>query len=248
LASVYTPALDPSPDKYDDAAARRPLLAELQQLMSFLHWTYFFNPIREGIRRSIILVAVWSMAACTAVAVLLGWWFYEHGWNFEAVLVAVLYAGLTGGFISSQRRMQTIPTSGDPLNAIYELQNGRYFLWFAPLTGAVFAVVLMFLFIGKVLEGVAFPAFFYLAPPEHSQAVPQLWYFTSQLLPVASKDYALLFVWSFIAGFAERLVPDTLDRFANRAKESRASQAPPGAGTPAKPAKALKADDEEEDD
>lgn len=34
--------------------------------------------------------------------------------------------------------------------------------------------------------------------------------------PYAGKDYALLLIWSFIAGFAERLVPDTLNRLVTK--------------------------------
>jgi hypothetical protein len=34
--------------------------------------------------------------------------------------------------------------------------------------------------------------------------------------PVTGKDYALLVIWSFIAGFAERLVPDTLNRLVTK--------------------------------
>ena len=38
--------------------------------------------------------------------------------------------------------------------------------------------------------------------------------------PLQAIDYAKLIVWSFLAGFAEQLVPDTLDRLKTRAKSS----------------------------
>jgi hypothetical protein len=34
--------------------------------------------------------------------------------------------------------------------------------------------------------------------------------------PADGTSYALLIVWSFIAGFAERLVPDTLNRLVTK--------------------------------
>ena len=211
-------------------------------MLSFLHWTYFFTPIRERIRRNIIHWAVLSMLCYTIGWAIVLYLLYQAGFGFVAVLATVLYAGILGGFISSQRRMQMIPTEGDPLNSIYELQSGKYFLWFSPLTGAVFAVVLMVLFIGNVLNGVVFPAFemFPFSPPSQG-AAPQSWYFLSHLLPKTSVDYGLLFVWSFIAGFAERFVPDALDRLTNRAKETETTAARSGSRTSPAPAPAAAA-------
>jgi hypothetical protein len=48
--------------------------------------------------------------------------------------------------------------------------------------------------------------------------------FAIGLGPADSTEYAKAIVWAFIAGFAERLVPDTLDRIA-RLKQTRAKPA-----------------------
>jgi hypothetical protein len=42
------------------------------------------------------------------------------------------------------------------------------------------------------------------------------WAFPHGLLPSSSTDYALLFLWCFIAGFAERFIPDRVDELVKR--------------------------------
>ena len=42
-------------------------------------------------------------------------------------------------------------------------------------------------------------------------------------VPTDIVNWAKLFIWSFIAGFAERLVPDTLDRLVNQAQRGSAA-------------------------
>jgi hypothetical protein len=64
------------------------------------------------------------------------------------------------------------------------------------LLGAVFASVLLFTFIGGLVQGSLFPSI-------------QVGSWTDLNLRVP--DWSKLLVWSFIAGFSERFVPDLLD-------------------------------------
>ncbi len=69
---------------------------------------------------------------------------------------------------------------------------------------------------GGLLGGSLFPAF----PPEtaNNWSVIEVMQHTG---PNSFADYSKLIVWSFIAGFAERLVPDTLTRIVEKARTAR---------------------------
>jgi hypothetical protein len=216
----------PVPGQPEDPKELESLRARLRQILRSLHWSYALSPLREKRRVELIVDSMWLMVAATAVLGLCLWWSRAsnqgQGHPFFAVLAAVVYAGIMGGAVSCTRRLGDVPTKGDALGSIYALTNSRYVLFFAPLTGAVFAVVTMLLFIGGALSGGAFPNF---SPLTATGPVGGEWTFSHSLLPVASKDYALLFLWCFISGFAERFIPDTLTQITQRAGASQA--APP---------------------
>jgi hypothetical protein len=109
--------------------------------------------------------------------------------------------------------METIPNDGDPLISVFGLDSADYYLWLSPLLGATFATVLLFMFIGGILEGSVFPAFY--APHSGNEGLSNFW-FVWETVPTTAGEYGKLFVWAFLAGFAERLVPDSLDRLASK--------------------------------
>jgi hypothetical protein len=211
------------------------LKADLTRILDVLHWYYSLIPIRERIRKTLTINCISMVVLYTgALGVVLAWCYWHHQ-EFAAMISCVIYWGIIGGFVSSQRRMQSIPTDGDPLISVFGLDNAGYYLWLSPMLGAIFALILTWMFIGGVLSGVAFPDFHKVAG-DHGAAAAQafatvngvaadrvglgFFKFAWETLPRTSEDYGKLFVWAFLAGFAERLVPDSLDRLSAKLSPS----------------------------
>ncbi|HEX9918062.1 MAG TPA: hypothetical protein VGA87_02780, partial [Pyrinomonadaceae bacterium] len=106
---------------------------------------------------------------------------------------------------------QSLPSGGQRNENLIELVYGRTsILSQSLLSGACFSLVLLFIFLGGLLRGGLFPDY-----PDQNGAT------FIHLLRTVSLDgtqFAKLLVWSFIAGFAERFVPDFLDRFLAKEK------------------------------
>lgn len=201
------------PHDCDTDQKRSLLKADLTRILDILHWYYSLIPIRERIRKSLTVTCIVLVCVYTSVLAFILMWCRWHSYSYLAVLVLVVYSGVIGGFVSSQRRMQGLPTDGDPLISIFGLDNAGYYLWLSPLLGAIFAVVLMMMFVGGMLKGAIFPEFLHVVASR-----PGLSFFDTVwgTLPVDSENYGKLLVWSFLAGFAERLVPDSLDRLSSK--------------------------------
>jgi hypothetical protein len=157
---------------------------------------------------------------------------------FGITVASVACAGIVGGCVSMLQRIQSAPTEGDALFNLAALTNGWRGLSLSPLYGAIFASLLFVLFAAGILQGSAFPKIETVgsertqpatteaaaanpgaspAPAPVPSATPksrvlQVKDFLKETGPKDGVSFALLMIWSFIAGFAERLVPDTLNR------------------------------------
>jgi hypothetical protein len=199
--------------------------ADLDRLLDSLHWSYALTPIRERMRNGLIRF-IGNCVFWSAIALLiLAWWAAQYDQTLVATLLILMLAGSLGGFMSLLQRIQNTPTGGDPLISILVVQNGAFSLYLAPISGAIFAVLLFLIFLGGLLSGAIFP--------EHLTHFHLWWGPVQWDGPApATADYAKLVVWCFIAGFAERLVPDTLDRLVNRAREAEGPTKVPAAPQP----------------
>jgi len=194
--------------------------AEAHTLLERLRLAYSVVHLRDrhlmGIRMRFLFVLFVELVL--VIAMLLGVFSAQATWlvNFEFVALV----GLVGSTVSILRRSENIAAAAtfadDPVVQISALRYGDWGLYAAALSGAVFAVVLAMIFMGNMVsvQGLT-PSF--CSPPGGAHCPGPLDQFT-----ILQRNYALigyadgakLLVLCFLAGFAEQLVPDVLDRFA----------------------------------
>ena len=178
------------------------LRADAGRLLDALHWAYAMAPEREKMRTAILGNIAKEMVISVGlgvVAILFAAFVLKM--TLATTVILVLLMGALGGFLSVQQRLEKIPTEQDPVLTMFQLHNGRFAVRLAPLTGAICALVLFLIFQAELLKGTAFPDMGKL-----------------NLAP----EYGKLLLWSFIAGFAERFVPDTLDNLVPKRAETTA--------------------------
>jgi len=139
-----------------------------------------------------------------------------------ATLLTVLFVGAMGGLMSMQQRYQSVTREGDPIDNISEMMQGWPRLFLPVISGGLFAALLYMLIIGGLLEGDLFPKLV----AQTDDATPNgvsFWDLLKQSRPTSSSNYAKLIIWSFLAGFAERFVPDTLSGFISKRETEKRS-------------------------
>ena len=82
---------------------------------------------------------------------------------------------------------------------------------------AIAALVLYIAFAGDVLQGGVFPKIIC----RDGQKCDNLYDTIQNYGPNAAVDYARTLLWSFVAGFSERFVPDTLLTLVTKQQENR---------------------------
>jgi hypothetical protein len=144
----------------------------------------------------------------------------------SALLSLSAIAGAVGSFISALLRIEAVPENNEIGRNIVALRYSES-IRLAPVTGLTFAILLSLLFGGKLLNGLLFP------DTSIAGSWPYLLFFPAEL--------AKWLVWAFIAGFSERLMPDMIDRFVDKAGKSMQAASPsPPAGNRGAPAGSAK--------
>ena len=237
--STTPPAETPEPDSAE--IVHRVLAADIRYLLNKFYLYYAMLPMRENLREQLTRRAVRMTIIILVIIVLLvmismGGLKVFSASNFKQIfdltgvfgitVGSVACAGIIGGCVSMLQRIQSAPTEGDALFNLAALTNGWIGLSLSPLYGAIFASLLFILFAGGILKGSVFPSIETAgtkieqpavegAAPAATPAPPGILQAEDFLRQTGPKDgisFALLMIWSFIAGFAERLVPDTLNR------------------------------------
>ena len=200
---------DPSTSTPDD------IRADLMSLAAELHYRYLLAPAREAAREKLNLWTLIAVAAFLAVVVLLVFFYWRnHGVINVPALAIVIFFGAVGGLVSVQQRLQALPED-DPLFGLLAISSSQFSVFFSPLVGAVFAIILYLFFAGHLLSGSLFPD---IGTPAAANPSVPFNIFAANTGPLGGVDWAKLQIWCFIAGFGERLVPDILNRLIQRSQ------------------------------
>jgi len=196
-----------------DAVVRSLLLETLEDT----HWTiqrkFYSRPIRKKATTRI----VWFGMGAFLLFMLPYLALYYNLWRTEPVKISswawlpIYSVATTGLFGALFSRLLYLQSNWDALS-IGGLKDAREFasIILRACVGMIGAVIVFFFLKSGVIGGGLFPDFSQIGVeefifPDKSTAEP-----TSFRLYYPSKSWALLVVWSFLAGFSERLVPSIL--------------------------------------
>ncbi|MES2071745.1 MAG: hypothetical protein V4488_15425 [Pseudomonadota bacterium] len=213
---------DPAKPLLMNSGTEAALRADVEFLLTQIHLRYAIRPAweqqREYVSRVIAVMTGLGLSMLFIYALLVSF----TRWPVDVMpLGVVLFTGLMGGLLSVQQRYQSASDEGDPVHNIAVLRWGNFSVLVSPFSGALFAVIFYIVFVAGLVKGDLFPEFVDRAS-QKSGSAPYFSEFLKHATPNSVVQYAKLIVWSFIAGFFERLVPDTLSRFA--AKQNMAAK------------------------
>mgnify|MGYP002784694306 FL=1 len=150
--------------------------------------------------RRLIVLTAGSLIAFTA---LFGVVFFFNQRLMISWLVFI--CGIIGGFVSIQQRLKNIADEELQL-----LSESWFQILLIPIFGAIFSLVLYCIFLSNLVNSVAFPVFHFPQPAPTGPDTAFIIKVLRETYPSTGPDLAKLIFWSFVAGFAERLVPQII--------------------------------------
>jgi hypothetical protein len=226
----YEANLASKPPELVPTAAEKDLRADIEYLLGQIYLRYAMTPVHASIHdwfsRIVAYITLLGLIVVIAFVFLITRTSSEGVFELFGIsmymrastLTIVIFVGAMGGLVSMQQRFQSVSDEGDSIDNVSKLARRWFDIFSSAISGAIFAVVLYLAIAGGLLAGDLFP---HITSPDLKDQPATFVWFLQNTEPEKGSDYAKLLIWSFIAGFAERFVPDTLSRFiARRETES----------------------------
>ncbi len=155
---------------------------------------------------------------------------FNNGTKNPPLIFVVILAGALGAFFSALIRLYNFEDLPKALilRELEDLPKGHLLIYslVPAVIGSIAATVLYLIFSANLLQGDLFPKFacdLGASKCDLFRTLLDNWH------PAQAEDYSKALVWAFVAGFAERLVPDTLQGLS---KASQQTSHPTTAGEP----------------
>lgn len=193
------------------------LRADIEYLMGEIYLRYAITPINQMISDQ-ISKRVTYVILIGVVIILLVIFLNAMGVGQArpATLLPVIFVGAMGGLLSMLQRYQSMSRAGDPIDNISEMIQSWPRIFLPAISGVIFAALLYMMVIGGLLQGDLFPTLTAYTKDSTNPDGVGLWDLIRHGRPASTSNYAKLIIWSFLAGFAERFVPDTLSGFISK--------------------------------
>lgn len=134
-----------------------------------------------------------------------------EGNKHSYLVMLVFISGLLGGFVSIQQRLPRIT-----VEELRILSSSWLSITLIPINGGIFALVLMLMFLGKIIQGTLFPSYPDIEITSFDiTSVETFKTWITSTYPESGAGVAKLLFWSFVAGFSERFVPQIIRRTAD---------------------------------
>ena len=188
-----------------EAAPPKPFTDPTQDIERFLT-TY------KAVLKFTFLAAL-LVAGILVVLFMTSYWLNQGGKasSSPSLLLVVALCGSLGALFSALTRLYALNDLPAALmsEAITKLASKELMIYSlsSPVVGCIAAVVLYLVFAGQIVSGEAFPAFTCKAGDGKCTSLALM---MDHWGPNEAKDYAKALIWGFVAGFSERLIPDTL--------------------------------------
>lgn len=170
------------------------------------------------IRRQMLMIVTKRLVLLAAISLILTALVFAPAMLMDKRLMLswlCLECGIIGGFVSIQQRLHLVD---DEELAI--LSSAWPSLLLVPIYGGIFALLLYLLFLSGIVDGHLFPNF-YIPPFDAEPTSKNIKDFLSLTYPETGEDLAKLIVWSFIAGFSERFVPQIALQIADKGGQNK---------------------------
>lgn len=128
-------------------------------------------------------------------------WLGNSG-NSVSLLLVVFLTGAAGGVISNYFRIRELPEQNIGTNAIIQI-------YVTPLISGLLSWVAYAICLSGLLQGSLFPTF--AGGDASYENLEQMF---SVVKPDTTLDVAKVLLWSFVAGFFEKFIPNILDKIA----------------------------------